>query len=155
DLARLPITVGPPGQQTVVPLNQIAEITEGVAPAEISHLNRDRVIDVQANVEGKPLSEVVRTINEKAASIAIPPGYVVSQGGEARDTAEVFTAILEALGLAVLLMYLILVVQFGSFIDPIAILVSLPLSLIGVVLMLLLLNTHLNIMSMIGVILLF
>ena len=65
-----------------------------------------------------------------------------------------FGRIFAALGFAVLLMYLILVVQFGSFIDPIAIMLSLPLSLIGVVLALIVTNDTLNIMSLIGVILL-
>ena len=65
-----------------------------------------------------------------------------------------FTRIFTALGVAVLLMYLILVVQFGSFLDPLAILVSLPLSLIGVVLALWITHDTLNIMSLIGVILL-
>ena len=65
-----------------------------------------------------------------------------------------FTRIFTALGAAVLLMYLILVIQFGSFLDPLAILVSLPLSLIGVVLALIVTGDTLNIMSLIGVILL-
>jgi HAE1 family hydrophobic/amphiphilic exporter-1 len=84
----------------------------------------------------------------------MPPGYEITQGGEARDQAEVFTRIFTALGVAVLLMYLILVVQFGSFLDPLAILISLPLSLIGVVLALWITGSTLNIMSLIGVILL-
>jgi HAE1 family hydrophobic/amphiphilic exporter-1 len=71
-----------------------------------------------------------------------------------KDQAEVFGKIFAALGVAVLLMYLILVMQFGSFLEPIAIMVSLPLSLIGVVLALILTGGTLNIMSMIGVILL-
>jgi len=66
----------------------------------------------------------------------------------------VFSRIFLALGVAVLLMYLILVVQFGSFLDPVAILISLPLSLIGVVLALWVTKSTLNIMSLIGVILL-
>jgi hydrophobic/amphiphilic exporter-1 (mainly G- bacteria), HAE1 family len=78
----------------------------------------------------------------------------VSTGGEAQQQAEVFVQIFSALGLALLFMYLILVVQFGSFLDPLAILMSLPLSLIGVVLALLITRDTLNIMSLIGVILL-
>jgi HAE1 family hydrophobic/amphiphilic exporter-1 len=66
----------------------------------------------------------------------------------------VFSRIFLALGVAVLLMYLIVVVQFGSFLDPVAILISLPLSLIGVVLALWVTKSTLNIMSLIGVILL-
>ena len=84
----------------------------------------------------------------------LPPGYRITQGGEAKDQAEVFGKIFAALGIAVVLMYLILVMQFGSFLDPIAIMLSLPLSLIGVVLALLITGDTLNIMSLIGVILL-
>jgi HAE1 family hydrophobic/amphiphilic exporter-1 len=86
--------------------------------------------------------------------IQLPPGVRLSQGGEVKNQGEVFGSIFAALGLAVLLMYLILVVQFGSFLDPLAIMLSLPLSLIGVVLALIITGDTLNIMSMIGVILL-
>jgi HAE1 family hydrophobic/amphiphilic exporter-1 len=112
------------------------------------------VVIVQANVSGRPLNEVIEGINARLAALGMPPGYEITQGGEARDQAEVFTRIFTALGVAVLLMYLILVVQFGSFLDPLAILISLPLSLIGVVLALWITGSTLNIMSLIGVILL-
>jgi len=82
-------------------------------------------------VEGKPLNDVVQGINQRLATLHLPPGYAITQGGEARDQNEVFSRIFLALGVAVLLMYLILVVQFGSFLDPVAILISLPLSLMG------------------------
>ncbi len=78
----------------------------------------------------------------------------IRQGGETEDQAEVFGRIIAALGVAILLMYLILVIQFGSFLDPLAIMVSLPLSLIGVMLALLVTGSTLNLMSLIGVILL-
>ena len=84
----------------------------------------------------------------------MPPGYRIVPGGEVESQQEVFGNIFIALGIAVMLMYLILVVQFGSFLDPLAILVSLPLSLIGVVLALIITRDSLNIMSLIGVILL-
>ncbi|HEX7240113.1 MAG TPA: efflux RND transporter permease subunit, partial [Longimicrobiaceae bacterium] len=77
-----------------------------------------------------------------------------SQGGETEDQGEVFGQIFAALGIAIMLMYFVLVVQFGSFLDPLAIMLSLPLSLIGVMLALLFTGSTLNIMSMIGVILL-
>jgi HAE1 family hydrophobic/amphiphilic exporter-1 len=88
------------------------------------------------------------------AELALPPGYAITQGGQAEEQREVFTRIFTALGVAVALMYLVLVVQFGSFLDPVAIMVSLPLSLIGVVGALMLTGDTLNIMSLIGVILL-
>ena len=86
--------------------------------------------------------------------LQLPPGYQIVTGGQSQDQADVFKDIFTALGIAVLLMYLILVVQFGSFLDPVAILISLPLSLIGVVIALIITHDTLNIMSLIGVILL-
>jgi HAE1 family hydrophobic/amphiphilic exporter-1 len=157
DLAQLPLVVGSAAAgaaPTTLPLGQIATIRQGVGPAQIDHLDREKVVIVQANVSGHALNDVTTQINARLAKLQLPPGYAITQGGEARDQKEVFTKIFTALGVAVLLMYLILVVQFGSFLDPIAILISLPLSLIGVVLALLVTGTTLNIMSLIGVILL-
>jgi HAE1 family hydrophobic/amphiphilic exporter-1 len=137
-----------------VPLGQVARIREGLGPAAINHLDTDRVVILQANTAGRSLTDVVTDINRKLADVQLPPGYRITQGGEAKDQAEVFGKIFAALGIAIVLMYLILVMQFGSFLDPIAIMLSLPLSLIGVVLALLLTGDTLNIMSLIGVILL-
>ncbi len=167
DLGDLPLLVAPGGAPAgdgmggpvdmgprTISLGQAATIRRVVGPAAIDHLDRDRVITVGANLQGRSLTEVVQDVNKRLAVMNIPPGVRVTQGGEAKEQGEVFTSIFAALGLAVLLMYLILVVQFGSFLDPLAILVSLPLSLIGVVLALLITGDTLNIMSMIGVILL-
>jgi HAE1 family hydrophobic/amphiphilic exporter-1 len=148
------VVPGRDGTPTTVPLGQIARISQNVGPAQINHLDRDKVINVEANVTGRSLSEVMRDIETQLAGLRLPPGYEITQGGEARDQAEVFTRIGTALGVAVVLMYLILVVQFGSFLDPLAILISLPLSLIGVVIALIITGDTLNIMSLIGVILL-
>ncbi len=105
--------------------------------------NRENVVIVQANVAGQPLDRGDEGHQCRAREAAAPAGLRASRyGGESRDQAEVFTRIFTALGVAVLLMYLILVVQFGSFLDPLAILVSLPLSLIGVVLALLITRRH-------------
>jgi HAE1 family hydrophobic/amphiphilic exporter-1 len=97
------------------------------------------------------VQEATRRIRRQ---VTFPDGYQLVSGGQAKDQAEVFGSIGVALGTAVMLMYLILVVQFGSFLDPIAILISLPLSLIGVVLALIITGDTLNIMSLIGVMLL-
>jgi len=155
DLATLPLVIRDAGGRPVtLPLGQIADIRSSIGPARIDHLDRDRVISVQANTEGRALSEVVKDITTKLDAIRLPPGYAITQGGQTADQQEVFGRIFTALGVAVLLMYLVLVVQFGSFLDPLAIMLSLPLSLIGVVGALMLTGDTLNIMSMIGVILL-
>jgi HAE1 family hydrophobic/amphiphilic exporter-1 len=155
DLSSLPITVqGPQGRPASLPLGQVATITQSLGPARIDHLDRDRVISVQANTQDRPLTEVITEIQRRIDAIPLPAGYAITQGGETEDQQEVFSRILIALGVAVILMYLVLVVQFGSFLDPFAIMLSLPLSLIGVVLILMATGDTLNIMSMIGVILL-
>ncbi|RPI26890.1 MAG: efflux RND transporter permease subunit [Acidobacteria bacterium] len=155
DIEGLPLMVfGQNGASASVPLAQVARINQSRGPARIDHLNRDRVITVGANTAGRPLSEVVNEINRTLSKTALPPGYRITQGGEVEDQQDVFGRILASLALAIMLMYLVLVIQFGSFLDPVAILASLPLSLIGVMLALLITGATLNLMSLIGVILL-
>jgi HAE1 family hydrophobic/amphiphilic exporter-1 len=155
DLSSLPLVVpGPGGTSSTLPLGQVATIRQGLGPAVIEHLDRDKVVYVQANTQGRSLEEVMTDINARVDKLTLPPGVRMTTGGESKDQAEVFGRIFAALGIAVLLMYLILVLQFGSFLDPLAILVSLPLSLIGVMLALALTGHTLNLMSLIGVILL-
>ncbi len=157
DLRQLPIVLSGAstgGAPAIVPLGQLARVEHAIGPAQIDHLDGDVVVTVGANTSGKPVSEVLKDIEERTAKVALPPGVTITQGGETEDQAEVFGGIFAALGVAILLMYLILVMQFGSFVDPLAILVSLPLSLIGVMLALLLTGGTINLMSLIGVILL-
>jgi hydrophobic/amphiphilic exporter-1 (mainly G- bacteria), HAE1 family len=147
------MTAAPPGPR-VVPLQQVATITSNLGPARIDHLDRDRVVSVQANTQDRSLTEIMADIETRLETIPLPAGYVMTTGGQTADQEEVFGRIFAALGIAIMLMYLVLVVQFGSFLDPFAILLSLPLSLIGVMLALLITGSTLNLMSMIGVILL-
>ncbi|MBC7671737.1 MAG: efflux RND transporter permease subunit, partial [Polaromonas sp.] len=150
DIATIPIVI--PGG-AVVPLGQLATITSSTGPAQIDHLDRRRVVTIGANIEGS-IGNVNSAVQARLKAFRLPDNYRIVTGGQARDQAQVFGSIFTALGTAVMLMYLILVVQFGSFLDPLAILSSLPLSLIGVVLALLITHDTLNIMSLIGVILL-
>ena len=156
DLEALPVTVvGPESATRSVPLGQVARIAPSIGPARIDHLDRERVITVEANTEGRPLSDVVRDImNRVPQTVTFPAGYSLRQGGETEDQTEIFMQMVTAIGVAIMLMYFVLVVQFGSFLEPFAILLSLPLSLIGVMLALLVTGETLNIMSMIGVVLL-
>ncbi|MEQ1693746.1 MAG: efflux RND transporter permease subunit, partial [Gemmatimonas sp.] len=154
DLAQLPIAIGSGPNAQLIPLQQVARIRSDLGPAIVNHLNRDNVIKVEANFAGRSLSEVMKDIEDKTSKIPMPPGVQLSTGGQVEQQQEVFTNIYVALGVAVALMYLILVVQFGSFLDPIAILISLPLSLIGVMGALAITGHTINLMSLIGVILL-
>ena len=155
DLERLPMIVqGPNGVPATLPLGQVAAIRQGVGPAIIDHLNREPVVTVELNTSGRAAGDVTADIQARLEKMRLPAGVRYTIGGDAESQQEVFGQIFSALGLAVLLMYLILVVQFGSFVDPVAILMSLPLSLIGVMLSLAITGMTVNIMSLIGVILL-
>ena len=154
DLEQLPLVIQGPNGISTMPLGQIASIRQGLGPAQITHLDAELVVNVEANTSGRSLSEVTRDIDSRIENMTLPPGVRLTQGGEVDSQNEVFGRIFAALGIAVMLMYLILVLQFGSFIEPLAILMSLPLSLIGVMLALMITGDTINIMSLIGVILL-
>jgi hydrophobic/amphiphilic exporter-1 (mainly G- bacteria), HAE1 family len=152
NIERLPIAVGTSGM--MVPLSQVATITMGEGPAQIQHLGGKRMMAVSANAQGRSSGEVTADALKLAQQLQLPPGYGVELGGAGKDQKEVFGAMFTALVMGVALMYLILVVQFGSFTAPVAVMLSLPLSLIGVVLALLATHATLNLMSFIGVIML-
>jgi len=152
NIERLPISV--PGTGQMVPLDQIARITMGKGPAAIRHLNGMRTISVTANVEGRSAGEVNKDAQKIAKEMNFPPGFGMDVGGAGKDQNEVFGAMGIALLAGIGLMYLVLVMQFGSFTAPGAVMLSLPLSLIGVVVGLLVTGSTLNLMSLIGVIML-
>jgi hydrophobic/amphiphilic exporter-1 (mainly G- bacteria), HAE1 family len=155
DLESLPLFVNGAGGTATIPLGQVARISSSIGPARIDHLDRERVITIEANTEGRPLSDVANAIMARVEeNVPLPAGYTLSEGGETEAQTEIFTQMIIALGVAVMLMYFVLVIQFGSFLEPFSILLSLPLSLIGVMLGLAISGETLNIMSMIGVILL-
>jgi HAE1 family hydrophobic/amphiphilic exporter-1 len=152
NIERLPIAVT--GTNMVVPLNQIATVTMGTGPAQIQHLNGRRMIAVGANAQGRASGDITKDAMKLAQQIDFPSGYGVELGGAGKDQKEVFGAMTTALVMGVGLMYLILVMQFGSFTAPLSVMLSLPLSLIGVVLALLATHATLNLMSFIGIIML-
>ncbi|MES2164347.1 MAG: efflux RND transporter permease subunit [Pseudomonadota bacterium] len=152
NIERLPISVT--GTNQMVPLDQIATITMGKGPSTIEHKNGKRTVTVSANVQGRSPGEVTADAMKLANSIDYPPGYGLDLGGDGKNQSELFTEMAIALVMGIGLMYLILVMQFGSFTAPVAVMLSLPLSLIGVVLALLVTGSTLNLMSFIGVIML-
>ncbi|WP_317204967.1 efflux RND transporter permease subunit [Janthinobacterium sp.] len=152
NIERLPIAVA--GTSQMVPLDQIAAITMGKGPSTIEHKNGKRTITVSANAQGRSNGEVTSDAMKLAKAIDFPPGYGLALGGAGQDQQELFTEMFIALVMGIGLMYLILVMQFGSFTAPVAVMLSLPLSLIGVVLALMLTGNTLNLMSFIGIIML-
>ena len=151
NIEHLPIALA---SGTLVPLNQIATVTMGKSPAQIEHADGKRTITVSANAEGRSAGEVTADAVELSKHIDFPPGYGITLGGSSRDQKEVFSEMGTALVMGIALMYLVLVMQFGSFTAPLPVMISLPLSLIGVVVALLVTRGTLNLMSFIGVIML-
>ncbi len=156
NIERLPVAVATlaGGASRVVPLEQIATITIGKAPSQIQHSDGKRQISVSANAQGRASGEVTADALKLAQAMSFPPGYGLELAGASRDQQEVFGRMAVALAAGIALMYLILVIQFGSFTAPLPVMLSLPLSLIGVVTALLLTKNTLNLMSFIGVIML-
>jgi HAE1 family hydrophobic/amphiphilic exporter-1 len=152
NIEQLPVALT--GTSMLVPLDQIATITLDKGPARIQHLDGKRTVTVSANVEGRSSGEVTADAMQLAQAIQFPEGYGLTLGGASRDQEEVFSEMFTALFLGIGVMYLVLVMQFGSFTAPVPVMLSLPLSLIGVVLALLATGGTLNLMSFIGVIML-
>ena len=157
DLSNLYITTnkrGPDGELRMVPLRQVAEIVESSSPQTIRREELVRRVAIFASAQGRPAGDVGKDVNEIIKQTTLPPGYRFSVRGQQEQMQDSFTAAMAALGLAVIFIYLILASQFASFLQPVAIMVSLPFSLIGVFLALMLTGTTLNIFSMIGFIML-
>ena len=148
------LPIGVSGTNVMVPLDQIATISMGKGPSQIQHSDGKRMIAVSANAQGRSAGEVTADALKIAKQIDFPAGYGLELGGAARDQSEVFTEMFIALIMGIGLMYLTLVIQFGSFTAPLPIMMSLPLSLIGVVVALYVTSGTLNLMSFIGIIML-
>jgi len=157
DLGNLYLTSnkrGPDGQMRMVPLRQVAELVETTSPQIIKRQDLQRRIGIYANAEGRPAGDVGTDVQKIASAMDLPPGYRLAAAGQQQDMQESFSAAVAALGLAIIFIYLILASQFASFTQPVAIMASLPFSLIGVFAALLLTRTTLNIFSIIGFIML-
>ena len=157
DVGRIPLPTREKvdGRARTVPLGDVARITEGTAPAQIDRKDLSRIVTIAGAVSQETsLSEASAAITARLAALDLPPGYRITLGGDTEQLAETGGYVLETLVLAVVLIFLILASQFESFTQPVAIMLSLPLSLVGVLLALVLTGSTLNMMSMIGVIML-
>ncbi|HEY6549361.1 MAG TPA: efflux RND transporter permease subunit, partial [Vicinamibacteria bacterium] len=138
----------------LVPLREMAGAEPGTGPSTIRRKDLVREVRVSANPDGRSLGEIAADIEAAVKGLDIPPGYDILMGGDAEELKDMFANMMQALFLAVVFIYLILASQFGSFTQPFAIMLSLPLSLVGVAVALLMTGDNLNIMSMIGLIML-
>jgi len=157
DLAELSVAsnkVDAAGNPIMVPLRQVVEFVPSTSPQVLKRQALERRVAIYAGVEGRPFGDVNEEVQKAIKSIQMPEGVRIAVGGDAEQMAEMLSSAGTALGIAVIFIYLVLASQFGSFLQPIAIMVSLPLSMIGVLLALLVTGSTLNIFSVIGIVML-
>ena len=151
-LRGLPVAFAKDG--TPIALDSVATLEPVFNPEVIRRQNLQRREAIFAGVQGRSAGDVGADVQKLVKETQLPPGLSFDVGGQTKDQEDAFKGMLGAMGLAVIFIYIVLASQFGSFVQPIAIMASLPLSLIGVILALLLWNSTLNVFSMIGLVML-
>ena len=144
-------------QPVPIPLRTVAKLSRGTAYSEINHLNITRVTDVFVNVRGRDVGSVAADLDRFIAQLRddpaqVPEGYAIQMRGEVKSMRESFASLGFGFALAVVLVYLVMVVQFRSFLDPFIVMFAVPLGLIGVAWMLFLTRTALSIQSFMGIV---
>jgi multidrug efflux pump subunit AcrB len=142
------------GNPIMVPLRQVVEFVPSTSPQVLKRQALERRVAVMAGLDGRPLGDVMQEVNKAMKSIELPEGVRFDVSGRAQQMDETMAGFGIAIVIAVIFIYLVLASQFGSFLQPVAIMMSLPLSLIGVLVALLVTGTTLNIFSVIGVVML-
>ena len=159
DLERLPFMTSTTGANAdgstrIVRLSQVASVKESTGPNQINRRDLVREVAINANVFNRSAGEVSNDIKAALEKTPFPPGYKYQFSGSTKNMAESFGYAISALVMAILFIYMILASQFKSFLQPLALMTSLPLTLIGVVLALLLFRSTLSMFSIIGVVML-
>jgi hydrophobe/amphiphile efflux-1 (HAE1) family protein len=144
----------PSSQGTLVPITAVADISLGSGPAEIKRFNRNRQVSLEANLQGISLGDAVTKVRATPAFKALPSDVSEEPAGNAKIMRDIFTRFGSALGLAVLSIYAILVLLYNNFLYPLGILASLPLSIGGALLALLITQKELGLFALIGIVLL-
>src|SRR5262249_2465856 len=145
----------PAGPGKTVKVSDVAALNRDYGPASIDRYNRQRQISVNANLQGVPLGEVLASARQKVEELNLKPGYQAVFGGSARTLAEASSNFTIAMVLAVIFIYMVLASQFNSFIHPLTIMTSLPLSLPAGLLALMAFGMTINVYSAIGLMMLF
>jgi len=135
-------------------LNQVADVTPILTPTEVDHYQLQRTIDVYVAPSGEDLSIPAKEISRIVSATQLPANIRINIRGLVTTMQSSFRSFGFGLFLAVLLVYLVLVAQFSSFLDPFLILLAVPTGLVGVMLTLAFTDTTLNIQSLMGIVML-
>lgn len=128
NLAALPLLSS---KGSIVSLGQIGTITNGAAPTEIDHVDRDRSVIINASTSGRLVGDVQRDVETEVAKINLPPGYSVKYYGQAQQGGQAFADIYKAVAIGLVLIYVLMMMLFGSVTVPLAVMMSLPLAVVG------------------------
>ncbi len=143
-----------PGQATPIPLKAVAELVVREGPAEIRRIGNTRAAVVTAAARRLDLGTISERIAGKLASIPRPPGYAIEFGGQKREMERALGSMQFAFLLAVFLVYIVMAAQFESVLQPLVILMTVPLAVVGVEPVLELTGTPLSVVALLGAILL-
>jgi len=151
DMGSLPVTAGGQGKRRSL-LENIAKFGRVSVPLAISQLNIRPVFDVNADVQGRDLASAAAAIDKVLATdrAAAPDATTVTLSGQVETMRESFYGLFSGMALAVVLVYLILVINFQSWVDPLIVLAAVPFTLGGVMWMLFLTQTHLSVPALMG-----
>lgn len=140
---------------TIVPVSALVTLNAERGPNSIRRENGQRVTSITANLEqGVPLGQAVELINAELAGFPLPEGYSLYFGGEYEEQQKAARDFNMAILMALILIYMVMAAQFERFLDPLIVMFSVPLALIGVVPVMLLTGTTLNLQSLMGVVML-
>lgn len=142
------------GKPVMVPLSRVAETIYSTSPSEILRYDRQKEIQLSANLVGVSSGAFNDELFKQLEGITMPPGYRFVSDGESEDMNDMFVSMILAMVLAVSFIFFVLAAQFESYIDPFAIMLSLPLAMIGAIVGLVIMHSDLSLMSMIGIIML-
>ena len=149
------VGAGGGGLSRTVRVSDVAHLARDSGPASIDRYNRQRQISINANLQGVPLGDVLVNARQKVEELHLKPGYQAVFGGSARTLAEASSNFTIAMILAVIFIYMVLASQFNSFVHPLTIMTSLPLSLPAGLLALMAFGMTVNVYSAIGLMMLF
>jgi multidrug efflux pump subunit AcrB len=137
-----------------VPLAALGSVTTSYVPMLLTRQNMQNTIDVFGYREKAAVSHIMANVGKALAGLKLPPGYVLSQEGDAKQGAESFAALTSALMIGMVLLYFSLVPAFRSFVHPLTIMTAIPLALIGAIWSMLLVGKHQSTPAFMGMILL-
>lgn len=150
EIQNMPLSLETPGGPITIPLSNIATVRRVNIPGEIAHYNISRVNDVHVNVAGRDLGSVAADIEQTLAGMEFENGVSVTLRGPVEKMRSGMNLLGIGLAVAALLVYLVLMAQFRSFVDPLIIMLAVPLGIGGVILVLYLTDTYVNIQSLMG-----